>query len=66
MQTQRTTNQSIEFQLEKLCQFKLKLSPKINDANEVLKHVFKDLESIRKLQQFSRYLKIVQDVQEIR
>ncbi|XP_017466785.1 PREDICTED: RINT1-like protein isoform X2 [Rhagoletis zephyria] len=65
LHAQEKVSQSMEFQVEKLCQFSTRLSEKIGKTDEALSKVLKDLENVRKLQQLKQYLKIVQDIQEI-
>lgn len=63
---QQQSSDSIDFQMAKLQQFGKKLSERIRESNKAYKGVIPDLEQVRKLQQLVHYLKIVQDIQEIR
>lgn len=52
--------------MAKLQEFGKKLVERISESNKALNAVKPDLEQVRKLQQLVQYLRIVQDIQEIR
>lgn len=52
--------------MAKLHEFGKKLAERIKESNKALAGVTPDLEQVRKLQQLVQYLRIVQDIQEIR
>lgn len=52
--------------MTKLQLFGEKLVARIKESNKALKGVQPDLEHVRKLQQLVQYLRIIQDIQEIR
>lgn len=52
--------------MTKLQQFGKKLALRIKESNNAFKGAKPDLEQVRKLQQLVQYLRIVQDIQEIR
>lgn len=62
---QQQVCESIEFELEKLAQFKEKLKQKLADCQPALEGVADDLQQVRQLQKVTQYLRLVQDIQEI-
>ncbi|KAH8366267.1 hypothetical protein KR093_011333 [Drosophila rubida] len=56
---------SIDFELEKLAQFKAQLKLKLQECQPALEGVSEDLQQVRQLQSVTQYLRLVQDVQEI-
>lgn len=52
--------------MAKLQTFGKKLAARIQESNKAFKGVKPDLEHVRRLQQLVQYLRIVQDIQEIR
>lgn len=52
--------------MTKLQQFGKKLAARIKESNKAFEGAKPDLQQIRKLQQLVQYLRIVQDIQEIR
>ena len=66
IKNQEQVCQSIQNQMSKLTEFEQKLSIKIKESTDAIKDIQPDLEQIRKLQQLVQYLRIVQDIQDIR
>lgn len=65
-ETKERACESIDFQIEKLQTFGKKLAARIKESQNAFKGVKPDLEQVRKLQQLVQYLRIVQDIQDIR
>ncbi|EDW37716.1 GL21308 [Drosophila persimilis] len=64
-QCQQQVCESIDFELQKLAQFREKLQQKLLECQPSLDAVAVDLHQVRQLQRLSQYLRLVQDIQEI-
>lgn len=64
-QCQQQVCESIEFEMEKLAQFKAKLKLTLAKCQPALDGVAEDLQQVRQLQKVTQYLRLVQDIQEI-
>lgn len=66
MQSQERASESIDFEMEKLQQFGDRLTAKLKENAALLKDVKDNLDQVKKLEHLVEYLKIVQDIQDIK